>query len=493
MSSRGFLFVAALFLSITGWLPGYADDAAAPATTAQPSPSSTTLAADLLNRPQITYDDYIVRADHIGISLKENTLLLDGNVEMLGHGGVLRAEKGIFDRKGNTGSLENVIAERDPFRFTAQSMTIDQHDVKRVRRAAVTTCSDKEHPHYRLLSRSLVIFPDESYDARRSTLEINGNKLFYVPYIHGSFSDEDDFFSPGLKVGKSRIDGAYFGSEYLIPLGGDGAVATLEGRFGTKGILRGGAYIEQPFSFSGGLLKGNLRLTGSYRSDVENNTLSFDSSLNPTLQNLTVNRLPTTQLIVDPVKLSGPMRGFTFRFSASAGRYEEIPTDVVANRAQGWGVLASPALRLGSSQVRAEYGIRQAFYQNHDQMTTSALQLTLESSPPAKNFYYNLSYLRRSTRGSTPFLFDRVMLPEELYAEVDVPLTRSGRWRLDIYNRYDLAESASRSTGVTLSYNLDCMAYGLMYIPTTKAFGFGIALNAFDSFRRGAGSLSFPE
>ncbi|HEY3416203.1 MAG TPA: hypothetical protein VGM23_04900, partial [Armatimonadota bacterium] len=224
MSSRGFLLIPAILLSLAGGLSGRADTVAPPPATpaapvqpaAQPAtpPASLLPAAHQPNRGLVTYGLFTVQADNIGLNLNSNVLRVDGHVEMRGKDEVVYATKGIFDRKANTGSLENVIGKRAPFTFEAQSMTIDQQDVKRLHRAAITTCS-KEHPHYRLLSKELIMNPDQSYDARGDRLEINGTKYFYIPYIRGSLSDEQSFFYPSMTLGKDRIDGIYFGSEYL--------------------------------------------------------------------------------------------------------------------------------------------------------------------------------------------------------------------------------------------------------------------------------------
>jgi len=157
---------------------------------------------------------------------------------------------------------------------------------------------------------------------------------------------------------------------------------------------------------------------------------------------------------------------------------------------QMWAALRTPAYKAGPLQIRGEFGAQQAFY-DADKHTVAISQLTLESLPQARN-YFSVTYVARTESGTTPFLFDRVLIPQELYSQCEIPLGR-GPWSVGLSNRLDLEQKETRDIGISAIYRQDCLSYGLTYSAVGKTIGLGIIVNAFGTFRKSPGHVTFTE
>ena len=440
-------------------------------------------------RALITRPPFSLSADTISFDGNSQDFVADGHAEIQAPQGVFTASTIHYNFAKNTGYLECARGNVDPFHFCADTLTLDEKNLKHMQRSELTTCSH-EHPHYALRARDFVVKPDNRYEARHVSLIFGGRRLFTIPRLAGNLGkDETEDSRPPLLVGSSSLDGVYLATLYDYPLSSDTGVL-LSGRFGTKKILRGDLSLYKRVTLSPSVT-GTVSLRLTEREDALNRITDGDGEDDESIEQLTVSRLPAVQVTLDPMPLKGDLQGFTVRAGASAGRFREVPTDVTANRAQFWATLRTPAYQLGSVQARAEFGAQQALYPQDDYRIGIA-QLALES-PPEADKYFSLRYIYRKEDGQTPFRFDRVLVPQELFAEVELPIPGSKTWRLGLSNRLDLERQTSRGLGVMAIYKLDCMSYALSYNTVGQTFGLGFVLNAFGDFHTHAGSIKFTE
>ena len=237
--------------------------------------------------------------------------------------------------------------------------------------------------------------------------------------------------------------------------------------------------------------KGIATLIISQHEDVANRQVSADLLQDNRLENLTISRLPALTVAFDPIRLSGSGKETKLRLGAGVGHYVEDPTSVSRLRGQVWGIVDTPHLKLGALEAYGELGARSAFYGSSTH-GTYATQVTLATKRKS-DVYANVSLLHRRESGFSPFLFDRVLVPDELYTEVELPLWKKSPLRLDVVNRQDLSRGHSTQLLTTLSFRGDCLSYGITYNSASKGFGLGMVLNGFGNFRHGAGSIGFTQ
>ncbi|HOS42911.1 MAG TPA: hypothetical protein PK794_04395, partial [Armatimonadota bacterium] len=440
---------------------------------------------------RVTVGPYALDAQTIRVNLAAGDLTAEGEVVMTGPDGVFTADSLRYNMETEAGHLDRVMGCFAPFRFAAQSMSLDAQGTKQIQRARLTTCA-RAHPHYELRARSFVVQDSGQFRARHTALAMAGHRIVNIPSIRGKVGGGGaEIAQPALTGGVSGIDGTYLAVNYAAPVGDDRDLR-ITGRAGTEGLFRGHASYTQPFAVRDTLTDGTVALHVSVKEDVENRLVAGDRLVDERLERLTISRLPALQVAFPALPLRGELEGYALRVGGGLGRYREEPTDVTANRAQAWAVLTSPAVQVGGNlRLRGELGLRGAV-SGGQQHGTSVLQLTLDT-PPEKAGYVNLSYLRRRESGTSPFLFDRVAMPDELYTEYEFPLGKDSPWWLNVANRLDLETLKSRDYSVTAIYKLDCISYGLTYNYAAKSVGVGLVLNAFGSFHKGVGGVGFSQ
>jgi len=439
------------------------------------------------DRAYIVHPPFWLFAQDIQYHLETQEFIAEGNAEIRSPQGNFFADNIHYNIGANTGYLEGARGDVEPFHFTAATLTLDPRDLKHIQQATLTTCKEK-HPHYAIYARDFIVKPDNRFEARHVSLIFGGRRLITLPRLAGSLAGNAHASRrPPLLVGVSSLDGIYLGTSYQYPLSPDAKVL-LTGRIGTKGILRGDLSLNKQFNLPDGAGHGAVTLRVTEREDAANRVLELGSE-EQSLESLTISRIPALQVAVESIPLRGDLRGFSVQAGAGIGKYREDPTEVTENRSQVWAILSTPAYRIGSVRVSAEAGVQQAYY-NSSHHRVGISQLIVESPPEARR-YFNLTYIYRTEDGQTPFLFDRVVIPHELAASVELPI--SGNWKLGLNNRYDLRKGSARDLGVTAIYSQDCLSYALSYNTVGQTFGIGVVLNAFGNFRTHPGSIKFTE
>ncbi len=95
-------------------------------------------------------------------------------------------------------------------------------------------------------------------------------------------------------------------------------------------------------------------------------------------------------------------------------------------------------------------------------------------------YYFNVAYSHRTGAGYTPFIFDRVEIPQEIFTEVEfpVPFLKNGLWRLGAWNRDDTTTGMSPDFSIMGIYQEDCLAYALVYDRLQKSISVKVVLTA---------------
>jgi hypothetical protein len=267
----------------------------------------------------------------------------------------------------------------------------------------------------------------------------------------------------------------------------------LKGRFGTKEFVRGNLDLTHAVAPSRVTGSGEVVLIGSWHDDAERNMMGAGIINGVHTDDITVDRLPVLKASFrdKPLPLR-PLSSFSYRFGGAIGQYTEQPTDVSDSRGQIWGVVNTPRATFGSLSLGGEYGVCQAVYGNHDSHRAMVGMVSLETKATS-DIYANFSFIHRDETGKSPFLFDRVVIPDELFTEVEFPIGKGSRWRLNLVNQQDLTAGKSRDFTATAIYNLDCFSYGLSYNTINGSLALGIVLNGFDSFRKGSRHVGFMQ
>ena len=367
--------------------------------------------------------------------------------------------------------------------------------VLRVDNAILTTCDMSiGQRHYEIRARTLYVFANGLYRAEGLAFYLAGKRIFALDHYEAKMTTADSTLMPSylpqrITFGSSVIDGSYLGLRYLISLDHANTLE-INGRFGKHQIIRGTASVSHPFFLTPHSASSMLSLVVGYHEDVDNLITGTDEKTNVAYSHLTVSRLPVIEMTMAPFRFPNSLHPFRLRIGGSVGEYREQPTEVTEFRSQAWGIFELPRFRLGPVDFYGAYGARGAFYGNST-LGTFVTKLALET-PMATSLYANISYFHRQDSGTTPFLFDRVLLSDEVYTEISVPISNTP-FRVDVQNREDIAGWTSRAFQLIMLYSNDCMSYGLSYTTVTKGFAFQFQLAAKAPFHRGASGFGFTQ
>lgn len=177
----------------------------------------------------------LVNGDRIEYARELNTVTIEGNVEVIKGGTVLTCDKAVVNTLTNDAHAEgNVILKDKQGIIKARSFDYnfkkkagqafdakaayppyygDGKIVKRISESEIeiingymTTC-DKEHPHYRLQSRRMEIFPDDKVTARAMTFRVANTPILYMPKFTQNL--KDDRMHVQVTPGKSKDWGLF--------------------------------------------------------------------------------------------------------------------------------------------------------------------------------------------------------------------------------------------------------------------------------------------
>lgn len=464
-------------------------------TTSEPEEMTSWLIADEINVAQHGTLSEFTATGNVQIILPDMTLTASSF-----HGSYDSASKMVIDGKGENIDAKYRISNPEmfitpiSFHLHARNIIIKKGENPYMEDAEITTC-DEFNPHYHLEMRSGDITETGLIQANKVSFYLGNTRLLTLPYLKGSlFSKDDNSTLPTISVGYNPDDGPHLQAKIRTTVIDDSNTLQIATKIGMAGQFRAAIVLAHVVALPNNSGTGTFTLSATRNEDISANIPELNDISNTALRNVTLNREPALKLDVSPVLLGNALPGTTFRMGGSIGRYREEPADISGSRMQAWGIIGSPVINVGELRAHADFGYQTAQYSGGEHHTVAATMLTIETDPRVPLAYGNLSYIQRNEGGSTPYQFDRVQVPRELYSEFEYPISKDRCTKLAVWNRFDLDSERFRSVNLTATYNLDCIAYGVTYDAASKNFSLGFKLNFLDTFRKGGiGRLSFAQ
>lgn len=357
--------------------------------------------------------------------------------------------------------------------------------------ANITTCQNVQHPHYSLRAATITLYAlidNDKIDMGKMLVTTRGLGVRMLgiplpssplPLVVNLSGIKSTMPIPSINFGSNSADGQYFETKINYRYS-TATTMEFESRFGTEHFWRGKLSLSQPFQLASDGVKGNITLLGSRGEDVSVNWLKSNDGLDKRYLTLSLDRLPAVEATTEPINLLSFYPACSFRFGTAFGVYHEIPTDISNFRSEIWGILRAPLGKIGPFDLTAQLGLRAALAD--DELLRTYQSSISASSPAGKDYTFDFSYIRRREGGSSPFLFDRLLVKDEIYSAVGLPIAKSS-FGLKIAHRYDLEAGKSRSLLIMPTYHDDCFLYGLSYDPITSEIRIGLELQGFGSFR----------
>ena len=135
-----------------------------------------------------------------------NVAYIKGNVKIVRGNSVLSGEDAVYDFNSQNAQITAVRIEDPPVFGEAKEGDKLGQEKYVLRNGYATTC-DLEVPHYRLVSKRVIIYPNERVTAKNMILKVGKVPIFYFPYFSQSLKDKS--FLAELSPGKDKEWGSY--------------------------------------------------------------------------------------------------------------------------------------------------------------------------------------------------------------------------------------------------------------------------------------------
>jgi LPS-assembly protein len=162
----------------------------------------------------VEYQDVKIRADKLSLDREKNTARAEGHVVIDQGPTRLSGERGTFDLKAKTGTLENATADLQPtFHIVARTISKVGEATYDIRDGVFTAC-EMPHPAWSFRTARALITLDDYARMKNVTFLAAKVPILFTPYLLWPTKEDrvSGFLVPGLGYNSSR--GAFLGLTY---------------------------------------------------------------------------------------------------------------------------------------------------------------------------------------------------------------------------------------------------------------------------------------
>ena len=160
----------------------------------------------ILGNVELTKEGTVLTCDRAVVNTVTNDAHAEGNVILKDAKGVIKATSCDYNFKTKTGQAFDAKLAYPPYYGLGKIVKKVSENEIEIKNGYFTTC-DKEHPHYRIQSRSLEIFPDDKVTAKAMTFRVVNTPILYMPKFTQNL--KDDRMHVQVTPGKSKDWGLF--------------------------------------------------------------------------------------------------------------------------------------------------------------------------------------------------------------------------------------------------------------------------------------------
>ena len=443
-------------------------------------------------------------------------ITITGRLKLLRPEGSITGKAMMYDSAKGTGRLYDAAAEVSSVRLEGKTIEILPEQVMRAKGATFTTCTHGK-PDYRLTARDISVSATGRVEAHGVTFWLGGTPVMAVPYFVKTFRRMAQ--SPWPLPGYSTETGPALHVRNQLFMSPRQALS-LDTSIAARRALQGGLEFrrrlgpqttdgEPPLTVASGFtrslaspleLRPALIRTG-FAEDTAEQGLTLAAALTAgsviskrDRTDIRVDRVPevSAEWVVTPAKevrpdiartsgdgigpRFGPLqispRYWWFSAQASAGRYAEVPSHIVSNRASMRASLVGPSLLLSNRvYVRAGGAMIGSVYSEGKAYSILAPEVEANWMAGPRTLL-GAAYRWAQPFGETPFLFDLCDVRHEL--RLRTAYSQSG-FAADLTVKYDMERNRAYDTAFSIRRVMDCAEVGLRY--ETRGQSLGVVLN----------------
>src|SRR3989338_582113 len=138
---------------------------------------------------KLTKENSVLTCDKATVNTVTNDAHAQGHVVLVDGQGVIKASSCDYNFKTKTGLAFDATMAYLPY-FGAGKVVrkVSENEIE-IKNGYFTTC-DKEHPHYRIQSRLLKLFPNDKVTAKAMTMRVANTPIIYMPKFTQNLKDD---------------------------------------------------------------------------------------------------------------------------------------------------------------------------------------------------------------------------------------------------------------------------------------------------------------
>ena len=195
---------------------------------------------------KVLYRDITLTCDEIRMSTKSEDVEASGHIVLIEKDSTVKGEHIKYNLKQKLGVVDNIEYSRTPWFFKGRRIERPDEKNANMEQSIATTCSDHEHPHYKLVSGRIHLLVDEKIECWDTVVYIGEIPIFYFPYYYKDFRNGSSPLS--LRPGYSSYEGAFLKMAYNYELTNDLSGSLLLDLMSVKGVGYG---IKQNYNLPG--------------------------------------------------------------------------------------------------------------------------------------------------------------------------------------------------------------------------------------------------
>ncbi|MCF7877704.1 MAG: LPS assembly protein LptD [Candidatus Omnitrophica bacterium] len=152
------------------------------------------------------YKEVKIFCDKAVYDAEANKAHIIGDVKIIREGSTAYGQDVLYDFNTLEADIEEVKISQPPIYGKANQIKKESENKYVLNRGYVTTC-DLEDPHYKLVAKTILIYPGKKVVAKNMVLKVGDFPIFYIPYFSQSLKDES--FPVEVIPGKNSHWGYY--------------------------------------------------------------------------------------------------------------------------------------------------------------------------------------------------------------------------------------------------------------------------------------------
>ncbi|MCK9571680.1 MAG: LPS export ABC transporter periplasmic protein LptC [Candidatus Omnitrophica bacterium] len=212
------IFLISCLLVLSGWSLLYAEDARKlpiiiNGDNVEYSADSRSVVAS--GKVEVIYKESKLTCNKLTVNMETKDAVAEGNARLDDKNGVIEGEKLIYNFQNKTGTILNADFRVNPYFGKAKKVEMINQNEYSMKKGYFTTCS-LDHPHYRINSKKIGMFPGDKVQSQSSTIYLGSVPLLYLPRFN--YSMQEALMHMQVEPGKSKDWGAYLLSNWRYNL-----------------------------------------------------------------------------------------------------------------------------------------------------------------------------------------------------------------------------------------------------------------------------------